>query len=117
MNVASGDGDETAPAGMRRAAFEAEFLEQHDEPVDDAVRLEVSAATGADDWSFGSLRTRHFYQGASEVGVHGYPPTAALLGDDVANMDRAGNLALGIEHHRPVNSGNFAGPEAGFDGE
>ena len=28
MDVAGGDGDEAAPAGMRRAAFEAEFLEQ-----------------------------------------------------------------------------------------
>ena len=48
MNVAGGDGDETAPTRMRRTASEAEFPKQHHEPIDEAVRLHVRAAIGAD---------------------------------------------------------------------
>jgi hypothetical protein len=40
--------DEAASAGMRRAALVAELLEERDEPIHDAVRLQVRAAIGAD---------------------------------------------------------------------
>src|SRR5208282_4826686 len=49
MNVAGGDGDEATPAGMRRAALEAELLEPGHEPVDHTVRLQVRTPIRADD--------------------------------------------------------------------
>src|ERR1700684_938626 len=44
VDVAGGDRDEAAPPGVRRAALVAELLEERDEPVHDAVRLQVRAA-------------------------------------------------------------------------
>jgi hypothetical protein len=43
------DRNEATSPRMRRASFVAQFIEQHDEPIDDAVRTEMGAAIGADD--------------------------------------------------------------------
>src|SRR5271165_5329776 len=48
VDVAGGEGDEATPAGMRRAALVAQLLEERDEPIHNAVRLQVRAAIGAD---------------------------------------------------------------------
>src|SRR5208282_4285426 len=42
---------------------------------------------------------------------------AALLGDDVVDIDGAGNTTLRVEHHRPIEAGDLAGPQAGLDRE
>src|ERR1700677_4316721 len=76
MNIASGDGDETAPTRMRGTAFEAEFLEQRHEPIDDAVRLHVRAAIGADDRSDGLRGLGQPLQCAPQIRMHRDPPTA-----------------------------------------
>jgi len=47
----------------------------------------------------------------------GYPPPAALLRNDVADVDRARHVTLRVEHHRPIEAGDFAGPQAGLDRE
>ncbi len=67
MDVARGDRDETASPGMRGTAFEAEFLEEGDEPVDDRVRVQVPATIGTDHRpdgldGFGQLLERYSIQ-------------------------------------------------------
>src|SRR5271166_740957 len=106
-SVASGAGDERAPAGMRRAPFESEFAEQRRKPIDHARWPQMAAAGGADHRS-GRLRgARQSFQRAPQVGMHGNPPSAALLCNDVADMDRAGNVTLRVENHGPIKAGDF----------
>ena len=117
VDVAGGHRDEAAPAGMRRAALVAQLLEESDEPIHDAVRLQVGAAIGADHWPDRLGGARQSFQRAAQVGMHGNPPSAALLCNDVANMDRAGDAALRVGHHGPIEAGDLAGAQAGFDRE
>src|SRR5271165_5308363 len=105
VDVAGGARDEAAPSGMRRAAFVAELLEERHEPVHDAVRLQVRAAIGTDRRPNRLRGARQTLQGAPQVGMHGNPPPAALLRDDVADMDRPAYPALRVEHHRPIEAG------------
>ena len=44
VDVPGGGRDEAAPSGMQRAALVAELVEERDEPIHDAVRLQVRAA-------------------------------------------------------------------------
>ena len=109
MDVAGGDGDEAAPAGVRRAALEAELLEKRREPVDDAARPEVRAAIRADHRPDRFRVSREPLQGAPQVGMHRDAPPAALLRDDVADVERAGDATLRVEDHRPIEAGDLAG--------
>src|SRR5271168_2837712 len=115
MDVAGGDRDEAAPAGVRRAALEAKLLEKRREPVDDAARPEVRAAIRADHRPDRLRVSREPLQRPSQVGVHRDPPAAALLRDDVADVERARDATLRVENHRPVEAGDLAGPQTGFD--
>jgi hypothetical protein len=62
--------DETSSARMRRAALEAEFFEQRDEPIDPAVRLQMRAAIRTDDGSNRLRGLRQALQSAPQVRMH-----------------------------------------------
>src|SRR5277367_1177761 len=94
VDVPCGDGDEAAPTGMRGTAFKSEFLEQCHKPVDHAVCLQVRSAIGTDDRTDGLCGLRQPLQRAPQVRVHRNPSPAALLRNDVADLDRAGYATL-----------------------
>ena len=47
--------------------------------------------------------------------MHRDAPTAALLGDGVADREAIGDPPARVEHHRPVEPGDLAGAQAGLD--
>jgi len=94
LDVAGGDRDEAAPSRMRRAAFVAELLEERDEPIHDAVRLQVRAAIGADHWPDG------FRGDASTddlVSAEGTQKKRFTLDRDTATANDAVDL-MGLDH-------------------
>src|SRR5271154_4222651 len=47
--------------------------------------------------------------------MHRNAPAAALLRDDVADVEGARDATLRVENHRPVEAGDLAGAQAGLD--
>lgn len=54
-------------------------------------------------------------QRALHIGIHRNAPSRIVLGDGVAHCDRVGDLAAGIKDHRPIEIGDLACPQSGFD--
>jgi hypothetical protein len=84
MDVASSDGDEAASSGVRGAT-----LEQGDEPIDDAVGLQVAAAIRADHGTDGLHGQRQLLERPPQVGMQGNAPASALFGDVVADHQKS----------------------------
>ena len=118
VDVPRGDGDEAPPTRMRRAGFKAERLVKRREPIHDAVGLQMRAPIGADHPTYRrAARARQTLKRAPQIGMHGNAPAAALFRNGVADMDRAAHTTLRVENHRPIEAGDFARPQAGFDRE
>jgi hypothetical protein len=49
--------------------------------------------------------------------MHGNAPSRVFLGNRVANGNRIGDLASGVEDHRPIEIGDLAGAQASLDRE
>ena len=47
--------------------------------------------------------------------MHRDATTRAAFGDGVANIDDVADLAIVGHHHRPLETGDFAGPQTGLD--
>ena len=52
---------------------------------------------------------RQLLQRPTQIGMHGNPAAAALLSDEVADMNRVGHPTASVEHHRPAEPGDLAG--------